>query len=63
VAGLAAALATFAILFVGRRFFAGHAALAAIAAGALVYSALGTSERLGRMYRRKGPRSIRRRDE
>jgi hypothetical protein len=37
--------------------------MAAIAVGGLVYSALGTSERLNRMYRRKGPRSVRRRDE
>lgn len=63
VGGLAAALSAFAVLFVGRHFFIGHAALVAIAAGALVYSGLGTTERLGRMYRRKGPRSIRRRDE
>jgi len=63
VAGLVAALVTFAILFFGRHFFAGHAALVSIAAGALVYSALGTSARLKRIYGRKGPRSIRRQDE
>lgn len=63
LAGLVAAAITFAVLFFGRHFFAGHATMVAIAAGALVYTALGTSERLGRMYRRKGPRSIRRRGE
>lgn len=62
-AALTAALSTFAILFWARHFFVGHAALVAIAVGGLVYSSLGTSERLGRMYRRKGPRTIRRRDE
>ncbi|HSL81190.1 MAG TPA: hypothetical protein VLF66_00350 [Thermoanaerobaculia bacterium] len=60
-AGAAAALATFAVLFWGRSFFAGHAALVAIAVGALVYTTLGTTERLRRMYGRKGPRSVRRR--
>lgn len=63
LAGLAVGAATGAVLFYGRGFFIGHAALVGIAAGALVYTALGTSERLGRMYRRRGPRSIRRRDE
>lgn len=63
VAGVAAAAITFAVLFFGRSFFAGHAVMVGLAVGALVYTALGTSERLGRMYRRKGPRSIRRRDE
>lgn len=63
VAGLVAAVAAFAILFFGRHFFVGHAVLVAIAVGALVYSSLGTSERLRRMYERKGPRSIRRRDD
>ncbi|HEX6199885.1 MAG TPA: hypothetical protein VF150_06435 [Thermoanaerobaculia bacterium] len=62
-AGVAAALATFAALFLGRSFFAGHAALVAIAVGALVYTTLGTTERLRRIYGRKGPRSIRRRDD
>jgi hypothetical protein len=63
VAGLASGFVTFAILYWGRSFFTGHAAMAAIAVGGLVYSALGTSERLNRMYRRKGPRSVRRRDD
>ncbi len=63
VAGVASALLTFLVLFWGRHFFAGHAALVAIAVGGLVYTSLGTSERLGRMYRRKGPRTIRRREE
>ena len=62
-AGVAAALATFAALFFGRSYFAGHAALVAIAVGALVYTTLGTTERLRRIYGRKGPRSIRRRDD
>lgn len=62
-AGLTAALATFAVLFFGRSFFAGHAALVAIAVGALVYTTLGTTERLRRMYGRKGPRSVRRRED
>jgi hypothetical protein len=62
-AGVAAALAAFAVLFFGRSFFAGHAALVAIAAGALVYTTLGTTERLRRIYGRTGPRSIRRRDD
>lgn len=62
LAGIAA-VATFAALFVGRRFFAGHAALVAIAVGALVFTTLGTVERLSGVYRRKGPRSIRKRDE
>lgn len=61
--GMAAALATFAVLFFGRSFFAGHAALVAIAVGALVYTTLGTTERLRRMYGRKGPRSVRRRED
>lgn len=61
-AGLLAGLVTFAVLFWGRGFLVGHAALVAIAIGGLVYTALGTSERLNRMYRRKGPRSIRRRE-
>ena len=63
VAGLLAGAVTFAILFWGRNFFVGHAAMVAIAIGGLVYTSLGTSERLNRMYRRKGPRSIRRRDD
>lgn len=62
VAGLASGLLTFAVLYWWRHFFPGHAAMVAIAVGGLVYSALGTSERLGRMYRRKGPRTIRRRE-
>ena len=63
VAGLLAGLVTFAVLFWGRHFFVGHAAMVAIAIGGLVYTTLGTSERLNRMYRREGPRSIRRRDD
>jgi hypothetical protein len=54
-----AAAATFAVLFMGRGFFLQHAAMVALAVGALVYTTLGTTERLGRTYRRKGPRSIR----
>lgn len=63
VAGIAAALATFAALYWGRGFFPGHATLVAIAVGALVYTTLGTTERLRGIYGRKGPRSVRRRDE
>lgn len=63
VAGVVSGLVTFAVLYWGRSFFPGHAAMVAIAVGGLVYTSLGTSERLGRMYRRKGPRTIRRRDE
>lgn len=59
VAGTAAGLATFAVLFWGRGFFPGHAALVAIAVGALVYTTLGTSERLRGLYGRRGPRSVR----
>lgn len=62
VAGLVSGLVAFAVLYWWRDFFPGHAAMVAIAVGGLVYSALGTSERLGRMYRRKGPRTIRRRE-
>ena len=62
-AGVAAALVTFAVVYFGRGFFPGPAALAAIAVGALVYTALGTAERLWRLHRREGPRSIRRRPE
>lgn len=62
VAGILAALATFAVLFWVRGFFPGHAAMVAIAVGALVYTTLGTSERLRWIYGRKGPRSVRRRD-
>jgi hypothetical protein len=57
-----ATAATFALLFVWRGFFLQHAALVALAVGALVYTTLGTTERLGRTYRRKGPRSVSRRD-
>jgi len=53
--------ATFALLVAWRGFFVQHAALVALAAGALVYTSLGTGERLRRSYRRKGPRSIERR--
>lgn len=59
VAGFAAALATFAVLVYWRHFFPQHAALVGVAVGALVYTTLGTAERLGHTYRRKGPRSIR----
>ena len=61
LAALAAA-ATFAGLFFGRHFFVSHAALVAIAVGALVFTTLGTGERLSGIYRRKGPRSMRKRD-
>lgn len=61
VIALATAGATFALLVAWRGFFVQHAALVALAVGALVYTTLGTSERLGRSYRRKGPRSIERR--
>lgn len=61
--GILAALVTFAALFFGRSFFAGHAVLVAIAVGALVYTTLGTSERLRRLYGRRGPLSVRRRDD
>lgn len=60
-AGVVAALIAFAAVYFGRGFFPGAAVLVGIAVGALVYTALGTAERLGRMYRREGPRSIRRR--
>ena len=61
--GFLAALATFLILFYWRHFFPQHAALVGVAVGALVYTTLGTVQRLGHTYRRKGPRSIRPRDE
>ena len=60
-AAAVAAAASFALLFWWRGFFVQHAALVAIAIGALVYTTLGTSQRLGRTYRHKGPRSIGRR--
>ncbi len=63
IAGFVAALATFLALFYWRHFFPQHAALVGIAVGALVYTTLGTAQRLGHTYRRKGPRSIRPRDE
>ncbi len=59
LAGFAAALATFAALVDWRHFFPQHAALVGIAVGALVFTTLGTAERLGHTYRRRGPRSIR----
>ena len=58
---LLAAAITFAVLVWWRGFFVQHAALVSLAVGALVYTTLGTSERLGSTYRRKGPRSIGRR--
>jgi xanthine/uracil permease len=58
-----AAAATFAGLFFGRHFFVSHAVLVAIAVGALVFTTLGTTERLSGIYRRKGPRSMRRPDD
>lgn len=63
VLAVLAAAATFALLVLWRGFFIQHAALVALAIGALVYTSLGTSQRLGRSYRRRGPRSIRPRDE
>lgn len=60
-AAAVATAAAFALLFWWRGFFVQHAALVAIAIGALVYTTLGTSQRLGRTYRHKGPRSISRR--
>lgn len=62
VLAVVATVLTFALLFVWRGFFVQHAALVALAVGALVYTTLGTTERLGRTYRREGPRSVRRRD-
>ncbi|MGD2115758.1 MAG: hypothetical protein PVG07_11930 [Acidobacteriota bacterium] len=62
VLAVVATAATFALLFVWRGFFLQHAALVALAVGALVYTTLGTTERLGRTYRRRGPRSMRPRD-
>lgn len=62
IAAALAAAVTFAVLYLGRGFFAPHAALVALAVGALVFTTLGTTERLSGIYRRKGPRSIRRRD-
>jgi len=53
-----AATASFALLFWWRGFFLQQAILVSIAVGALVYTTLGTGQRLGRTYRRKGPRSI-----
>jgi len=63
IVGFVAALATFLVLFYWRHFFPQHAALVGVAVGALVYTTLGTAQRLGYTYRRKGPRSIRPRDE
>jgi len=63
LAGFVAALATFAVLFYWRHFFPQHAALVGVAVGALVYTTLGTTQRLRRTYRRQGPRSIRRRED
>lgn len=62
LAVLAAAI-TFAVLVLWRSFFPQHAALVSLAVGALVYTTLGTTERLGSTYRRQGPRSIGRRDD
>lgn len=51
------------LLVTWRSFFLQHALLIAIAVGALVYSGLGTTERLKTTWTRKGPRSIRPRSE
>lgn|GEM_PF-1957039 len=61
VLAVLAAAATFGALVYWRHFFIQHAALVALAVGALVYTTLGTSQRLRRTYRREGPRSIERR--
>ena len=63
VAAFAAALLAFGVLVLWRGFFPQHAAIVGIAVGALVYTTFGTVERLKRSYRRRGPRSVRRRDE
>lgn len=59
-AAVAAAALTFGLLIGLRGFVVQHAALVALAVGALVYTTLGTTERLGRTYRQRGPRSVRR---
>ncbi len=51
------------LLLTWRGFWLQHALLIGVAIGALVYSAFGTAERLKRSWTRKGPRSIRPREE
>ena len=60
-AAAVATAAAFVLLFWWRGFFVQHAALVALAIGGLVYTTLGTTQRLSRTYRHKGPRSIGRR--
>lgn len=60
-AAVVAAFTAFALLFWWRGFFLQHAALVSLAIGGLVYTTLGTSQRLRRTLRHKGPRSISRR--
>lgn len=61
--GGAAAAAAFAFFHLSRHWPAGQAALVAIAIGALVYTTLGTSERLRGIYRRQGRWTIRKGDD
>lgn len=57
--GGAAAVAAFALFVYWRGWSAGQAALVATAVGALVFTTLGTSERLRETYRRQGRWTIR----
>jgi uncharacterized integral membrane protein len=61
--GAATALAAFVLFFHGRHWPVGQAALVAIAVGALVFTTLGTSERLRGIYRRQGRWTIRKGDD
>lgn len=59
----ATAVTAFALFFTWRHWSAGQAALVATAVGALVFTTLGTSERLRGIYRRQGRWTIRRGDD
>lgn len=60
VAGIAVALL---LLYRWETVFLRHALLIGVAVGALVYTAFGTADRLKRSWTRRGPRSMRRRDD
>lgn len=62
VLGAAAGAAAFAFFSLSRGWPAGQAALVAIAIGALVFTTLGTSERLSGIYRRQGRWTVRKDD-
>jgi uncharacterized integral membrane protein len=57
--GAAAAAAAFVLFFAWRDWPTGQAALVATAVGALVFTTLGTSERLRGIYRRQARWTIR----